>query len=470
MAKSCFLIFPNQLFDDIHKNKVLNTVDAVFLIEDPLFFVATKERPFHPNRVKIGYMRACMKHYESILQKKLGISKIQYIDSTRFNQNKTYTFLKPYTSISYYDVCDHLLESKIQSQLKGKTITVLDSPMFFMTNDSLREYHKKQNGKQPRHASFYTYMKEKFNILVNVPNMDKINRNPPDIHIQNKERKSYINKETKAFYEQAIQYANNKSLFKNNKGDATNIVVYPICAKDANAYLLEIIHNKLSQFGKYQDDIIDTDPFLNHSVISPMLNIGLLQPKKVVQIILEYKSKNPEVGMNNIEGIIRQILGWREYMRYLYIFYYDEMIKSNTHNNKAKLTSAWYDGTTGIVPYDIEVYKAIQYGYAHHIIRLMIFLNIFILKRIHPKEIYKWFMEIISIDAYEWVMIPNIYAMGYFYPKAMSRPYISSSNYILKMSNYKKNKNWENTWDALYREYLRSTSFPALSFYKRNHV
>lgn len=102
---------------------------------------------------------------------------------------------------------------------------------------------------------------------------------------------------------------------------------------------------------------------------------------------------------------------------------------------------------------DLEIKKALKTGYAHHIIRLMIFLNAFKLMYIHPEDIYKWFMEIVSIDAYDWVMKSNIYCMGYYYENAMTKPYISSSNYILKMSNYKK-EDWVNIWNALFYGYL----------------
>ena len=114
---------------------------------------------------------------------------------------------------------------------------------------------------------------------------------------------------------------------------------------------------------------------------------------------------------------------------------------------------------------DTEIKKAINYGYAHHIIRLMVFLNFLILSEINPNDIYKWFMEIVSIDAYDWVMIPNIYSMGYFSSIGMKRPYLSSSNYILKMSNYKKNGKWELLWNSLFRNFVKSRK---VNFYLRN--
>ena len=193
-----------------------------------------------------------------------------------------------------------------------------------------------------------------------------------------------------------------------------------------------------------------------------MLNIGLLTPLKLVEIAKNYKTKVP---INSYEGFIRQLIGWREYMHYLYQYKYDELIKSNNHNNQKSIDKSWYSGTTGLLILDNEIKKAITYGYSHHIIRLMIFLNYLLLSEIKPTDIYKWFMEVVSIDAYDWVMIPNIYSMGYFSKIGMKRPYLSSSNYLLKMSNYKKDGKWDIDWTDKFRSFVKSRK---IGFYLRS--
>ena len=152
-------------------------------------------------------------------------------------------------------------------------------------------------------------------------------------------------------------------------------------------------------------------------------------------------------------------------MRYLYLYKYDILITSNKHKNYKKLNKNWYNATTGILIIDSEIKKAIKYGYAHHIVRLMVFLNFLILNEISPEDIYKWFMEVISIDAYDWVMIPNIYSMGGFSSIGMKRAYLSSSNYILKMSNYKKNDTWTLLWNDKFRSFVKSRN---INFYLRS--
>jgi deoxyribodipyrimidine photolyase-related protein len=137
----------------------------------------------------------------------------------------------------------------------------------------------------------------------------------------------------------------------------------------------------------------------------------------------------------------------------LYQLYYDELVNSNYFNNKKKLNKKWYNGSLGIEPIDNTIQRAFKTGYLHHIERLMVMLNFMVLARLHPDEIYNWFMEF-SCDSYDWVMIGNVYGMGYFNTNTMRKPYISTSNYIRNMSNYKNDGVWNETWDALFYKFL----------------
>lgn len=207
---------------------------------------------------------------------------------------------------------------------------------------------------------------------------------------------------------------------------------------------------KFNSFGTYQDTILEDNVYIYHSNISSSLNIGILSVEFVYQTTIDYCKKN-KVSINNIEGFLRQVLGWREYMRYIYVRYPD-ITKQNKWNANRGLVWKYWDGTrdTGIDFLDNEIKKVVKHSYCHHIIRLMIFLNIFVLIGVHPDEIINWFMRFCSIDAYHWCMISNVYSMGYFDDRFMRKPYISSSNYINKMSNYKKNV----TFDSLYYKFL----------------
>lgn len=442
-----FLILPNQLFEESILHIKNNNYDKIIIYEDPHYFSAE----IKPNKIKIAYLRACMKYYYDNMIKE-GITNIYYYECC--NNNKEIFNARD----NYY--CYEITDYKLLNKYKKINLKIfeMETPMFILNKKDLDTYNKKNSFS---HSSLYKLSKTKLKILENIENKDVYNRSNPKIEVP-LENKNYINKDNKEYYEEAIKYSN-KYLFNKHIGDPTldNIKIYPINFKNAYEAYENYIKYNINNFGLYQDVIQDNNPFIYHSIISPMLNNGLLVPLKLINIIKKYEYKIP---INSYEGFIRQIIGWREYMRYLYIYKYEEIIKSNTFNNNKKLNNNWYSGTTGLLIIDNEIKKAISYGYSHHIVRLMIFLNFMILNEIRPQDIYKWFMEIISIDAYDWVMVSNIYVMGYFSKIGMRRPYLSSSNYLLKMSNYKKDNTWNIIWDNSYKKYVKDKN---ISFYLR---
>ncbi len=158
--------------------------------------------------------------------------------------------------------------------------------------------------------------------------------------------------------------------------------------------------------------------------------------------------------MNSCEGFIRQIIGWREFIRGVYIAVGSKERVKNFWKFKRKIPSSFYSGDTGIEPIDDTIKKINESAYANHIERLMIIGNFMLLCEFDPDEVYRWFMEMF-IDSYDWVMVPNVYGMSQFSDAGMmsTKPYISSSNYILKMSNYKKG-DWCKIWDSLFWNFM----------------
>jgi deoxyribodipyrimidine photolyase-related protein len=446
------LILPNQLFTDI--SVIPTSIRHIYIIEEPHYF---SSNDIKPNKIKISYLRASMRYYYINILKKSKISST-YIDID-YIKKKGYDFIKD-GNIYIYEINDFKLRDEYLKYQWGSNIIELRTPMFLMTLEDLDEYNKKY--KSPSHASFYEMVKNKLDILNDIKNQDVYNRSNPRSNIPIVVE-TFINKSNSSFYKEAIEYSE-KPLFKEHIGNPTldTLGIYPINSNDAYEYYKRFIKMKLDNFGTFQDVIQEDNPFMYHSIISPMLNNGLLIPSKLIEIIREYREQIP---INAYEGFIRQIIGWREYMRYLYLYKYNKLITSNLHNNKKRLPLSWYNGTTGNKVLDNEINKAIKYGYAHHIIRLMVFLSYMIMYEICPEDIYKWFMEVVSIDAYDWVMISNIYSMGYFAPIGMKRPYLSSSNYILKMSNYKKDGKWDIEWTNLFRNFVKSRK---INFYLRS--
>jgi deoxyribodipyrimidine photolyase-related protein len=187
-----------------------------------------------------------------------------------------------------------------------------------------------------------------------------------------------------------------------------------------------------------------------------LLNYGLLTPQEVLDEIL-YVYQRDNTHLPSVEGLIRQIIGWREFIRGCYhtIDYSQDMNFFDHHNS---LTEHWYTGTTGIDPLDDSILKAQDYGYTHHIERLMIIGNCMLLAEVRPQEVYRWFMEMF-IDSADWVMAPNIFSMSQFsdgglqYGGFATKPYIAGSNYIRKMSHYPKG-DWCDTMDGLYWRFI----------------
>jgi len=185
------------------------------------------------------------------------------------------------------------------------------------------------------------------------------------------------------------------------------------------------------------------------------MNIGLITDSEVIKISYNYYLKNKkDIPIQSIEAFLRQIIGWRNYVYVLYMLEGKTMFESNQlrHYNKLPYKQLW-TATTNITPIDDAINYIIRYSYTHHIQRLMFLGAYLLLLNIDPKEVYRIFMEW-TIDAYDWVMVPNIFGMSqYATPLMMTRPYFSSYNYLLKMSNYKKAE-WCSIWEALYYTFI----------------
>lgn len=443
-----FFIFPIHLFENIDILKDKN----VYLIEEPRFFT-----DFKYHKLKLGYHRATMKSYYDYLKSNhINVKYIEFHEDIKklykeLNNNNIYT----------YDLCDKVLEKKIKNIIPK--ITIVNS-LNFLVNRELLENNldKFYNGKKYNHQNFYKWQRIRLNILIDENknpvggkwSFDEDNRKklPKDIKIP-KINKLHENK----YVEDAKKYI--AKYFPDNYGNLDNFV-YAINHEDAKKSLLYFLKNKFENFGIYEDAESMKDPFLFHSVLTPMMNIGLLTDNDVLKITLNYENK---VLLSSFEGFIRQIIGWRNYVYSIYLLEGENIKNMNffKHHNHLNKEIMW-EGKTDILPIDNIIKKINDYSYAHHIERLMYLGNYMLICMIKPNDIYEIFMEW-TIDAYEWVMIPNVYSMALFADGGimMTRPYLSSSNYILKMSDYKKEE-WCKVYDALYynfinthREYLK---------------
>ncbi|MBS0628059.1 MAG: cryptochrome/photolyase family protein, partial [Verrucomicrobia bacterium] len=249
---------------------------------------------------------------------------------------------------------------------------------------------------------------------------------------------------------EAIKYVAKK--YSDHPGNIDHFI-YPTTHKEAKAALEDFLENRLDLFGDYEDAISQKEGVIFHSFLSMVINVGLITPCQVIEQTIAYAGEHT-VPLNSLEGFIRQIIGWREFVRGVYHAVGDRQRKQNFFAHKRKMPKVFYEGSTGIVPIDHLIDRLNQTAYLHHIERLMVLGNFFLLCEISPDEIYKWFMELF-IDSYDWVMVPNVYGMSQYADGGMmtTKPYFSGSNYILKMSDYRKG-DWCEIWDALFWRFM----------------
>jgi len=239
--------------------------------------------------------------------------------------------------------------------------------------------------------------------------------------------------------------------FPDAPGDP-HLFAWPTSAGEAREHLHEFVRERLGDFGPYEDAISATHPFINHGLLTGALNIGLLDPRDVVDAVLE--GADDSTPLASLEGFVRQVIGWREYMRATYRTSGRTMRTANRLDHQRALGDGWWDATTGLVPVDLVISRVLDTGYAHHIERLMVLGNAMSLLRVHPDAVYEWFMEMF-IDAYDWVMVPNVYAMSQFAAgdEITTKPYVSGSNYLRKMSDLPSGA-WAADWDGLYWTFI----------------
>lgn len=470
--KDIFVIFPIDLYNDVSYIKG----KKVFLVEEQLYFDRSSKKLGNMkfNILKPIYHRATMKaYYDKLKSKNIDCT---YIDLTKNWINIVKKNLTKNRELYFFDPVDVTLENKLKNSFDEYTI--LNTPRFILSTEEMIEYDKPL-----KQTSFYIWMRKYTRILMNKNNkpeggkisFDTENRKSPTKNMQSTLTKESDYNNNK-YIKEALSYVkkniseNNLMIWNNVKyknlsklSDAELKIKFPIESNESKKRLNLFIKKHLAKFGTYQDVMLDNsdNSFIHHSGISPMLNIGLLTPEDVIiAIIDQYRKMNTPAkkkNMNNIEGFIRQILGWREFSRYMYQHHRSKYLNKNFFNAKSKIGKSWYDGTTNIYPIDLCINKAFKYGYLHHIERLMIIANYMTLTGISPKQMYKWFTEF-ALDSYDWVMEYNVFVMGSYSDGGhfTTKPYISSSNYIFKMSDFKKDETgWNEKWDTLFWQFMK---------------
>jgi deoxyribodipyrimidine photolyase-related protein len=455
MSKAATLIFPHQLFK---QHPAASNGRKIFLVEEWLFF-----HQYTFIKQKLVLHRASMQFYKSYLQSQS--CEMEYIEAT--DEKCDIQILIPFlakqgvTEIHYADTADNWLEKRITktASASGINITKYSTPNFLNQLTEVEDFFNLK--KTYFQTDFYIWQRKKRNILLTANGQAEGGKWSFDHDNRKKfakgERIPKINfPEGNEFVKEAREYVDLH--FGNNYGTADSHikgenVFFPVTFEEAENWLDEFLHDRLPLFGVYEDAMVGDESFLYHSTLTPMLNIGLLNSQQIIDKAITAASQE-SIPLNSLEGFIRQIVGWREYIR---IVYEREGSKQRTKNYwgfSRKIPQSFWTGTTGIVPVDKVISRVLKLGYSHHIERLMVLGNFMLLCEFDPDEVYKWFMEM-YVDAYDWVMVPNTYGMTQFADGGLmsTKPYISGSNYIMKMSDYKKG-DWQLIWDGLFWRFM----------------
>ena len=448
--KTIRLILGNQLFPIQLQN--IEEDETVFMCEDSGLCTYEKH-----HKSKIALFFNAMRSFRDSLEA-ANIDCIYYDFNNKFEDSyikKLSSEIKDnnFSCIRFFEIEDKPFENEIMQMISDLDIKceVLNTPMFLDSRGSFKDFVGDK--KFLLQANYYKKVRKEMDILIENDkpvggkwSFDDENRKklPKDYLIP----KLPVIKERDDF-EEISNFINTE--FNDHPGNINNI--FPYTTEQALDWLYTFFEERFKDFGPYEDAIFMGEHFQLHSALSSSMNLGIITPQQIITKAKDYAEAN-DIPLNSLEGFVRQIIGWREFIRGIYQNFSEKMINSNYWNHNRKLSEAWYTGDTGIEPLDDAIKGALEFGYTHHINRLMVLASIMNMSRIHPSEIYKWFMEMF-VDSSEWVMVPNVFGMGTFADGGIfaTKPYISGSSYILRMSNFKKG-DWCEIVDGLYWKFI----------------
>ncbi|MEM9531720.1 MAG: cryptochrome/photolyase family protein [Pseudomonadota bacterium] len=354
-----------------------------------------------------------------------------------------------------FEIEDHFMAHRIEALCAALEIplTLLPSPGFVTSREAFSDYV--QGDKRPHMANFYKRQRRAAGILLEPDggprggqwSFDADNRKklPAAVTPPPAPTATWT-----PHVEAVVELVERE--FSDHPGAARDFW-WPVTRDEALVWLDGFVNERFERYGDYQDAITQRSDTVFHSVLSPLINLGLITPREIVDRALEVADRM-NVPMNALEGFIRQVVGWREFIRGIYHHYDERQRTSNFFDHHRSLTRAWYTGDTGIPPLDDAIKSIQRLGWSHHILRLMVVGNLMNLCEIEPVQVHDWFMET-HVDSADWVMGPNVYGMALHSDGGIfaTKPYICGSNYLIKMSDYSRGE-WCDVVDGLYWRFI----------------
>jgi deoxyribodipyrimidine photolyase-related protein len=465
MTSEAFLILGDQLFAPEHFRPF--KVERAFMAED----VELCEHYLYHKKKLVLYLSA-MRHFAESSEMDVTYEKFaKDLRKTPPFVDRLTKFLKKnkITALHFFEIQDKFFETRIKDVLEKLGVEAREhqTPKFICGRKEFETYLS--SVKKPFMKTFYEQQRKKREVLLTEDggpvggkwSFDEENRKPF--------KKGLVPPPVGWLEPDDVTKTVMKLVadnFPKHPGDVEGFG-YPVTHDEAKDWLRRFLKERFKDFGPYEDSITSTHDTIYHSVMTPTLNTGLITPGAVIKTALAYAKKH-DVPMNSLEGFVRQITGWREFIHGIYRHYSVRQEDANFFKHHRKLKDCWWDGTTGIPPLDDVIKKAGRLAYCHHIERLMIAGNLLLLTQTDPHDAHRWFMEMF-IDSADWVMGPNVYGMTQFSDGGIfaTKPYICGSNYLLKMGDYKRGE-WCDTVDGLYWTFIEDhkdyfTSNPRLS-------
>jgi deoxyribodipyrimidine photolyase-related protein len=453
--KIAHLVYPNQLFGVEHIPKDTSTI---VLVEEPLFFGTDQQYPVYFHKSKLMLHRASMRRYIEEVLWPAGFD-VEYIP---FNQliesgDIIQKFVK-FDKITVWDVVDDVLSRRLQTASttipEAPSLEVLTNPGFYLTASEVSAHFA--SSKKANFTDFYLWQRERFNILISEnyrPVGGRLSFENEEVKRLKKDQKlpTFQVYGGNKFVDEARDYI--RKHFNDNPGNDEEFP-WPTNHQEASAWLDEFVNNRLDDYWLYSQALDAKAPWLYHSVISSSLNIGILSPAEAVERAL-VRHQQREVPLASLEGFIRQILGWREFIRGQYVTSHVTWRSSNEFNHKRLLGPDWYSATTGIPLVDDVIKKLINRAYVTHAERRLV-CGLMLLTEISPNEVYQWNMELF-IDAYDWVSVPNVFGLSQMADGSglSSAVELFNSDDVMAMSHYEKGV-WADVWDGLYWRFIEN--------------
>jgi deoxyribodipyrimidine photolyase-related protein len=411
-------------------------------------------RNYTYHQAKIAFFFSAMRHYKIALEAD-GYSVLyhRYTPHPPGGFFDTLMTLAPrVTQVRMITCSDPSFESIAKTALHAKGVTLVTgpNPVFLTTLADFGEYLS--GVKTPFMKTYYEQARQRTGILMNQGQPDG-GKYSFDAMNQKKVPKT-LRVPPRCFpAHDAVTLGaihDVKQYFSDHVGDAKALWL-PVTRPQALDWWHDFLNRYFTLFGDYEDAIDTRDDWLFHSGISALLNCGLLTPNEVINMALAQRERVP---LNALEGFIRQIMGWREFIRGMHGHYYHDQPMPNFFNHHRALAPCWWTATTGHGPLDDAISQTLRLGYAHHIHRLMVIGATMLMVETYPQHVHDWFM-VMTIDSTEWAMAPNVYGMSQFSDggRFATKPYICGSNYIRKMSHYGTG-DWCDVSDGLYWRFI----------------